>query len=458
MGKIVLDKKMVAIIVISSLLFVVSILAVVFSVLFINETKNRFYQLQIEDIVLKHDFEKECGMIEKIISNKTKIILPSTYSIVDGEIVEGNEFSIVGIADNTFNKSLITHIEIPASITYIGECAFYECLNLESVEASNLVTVDEFAFYGCKNLTNFEVCSYEKIMLSKYALAGCESLEDFGFINFVSDIGECAFYKTGAESVSLPATIESIGNEAFSNCDKLKVVYLPNSLECNVGKDLFVGTRLQKLVARGNLSLQPVINSNDENLNFNTIEIYENEETIKAGCFSGFKSVEKVVLPKAISQIQNLSFDNVERIGSLITPAVYDMSYDFEGLSQVDNLIIIPSNISNEVCGHYAAVCNTKINNIIIREGVKVLGENCFSGIDSVNVVSLPSTLVSVSESSFAGCKIKRVEILSGELDCLSNIESDKVEGYYVNNNLLTKYKGKYTAFADKFFDLFIEK
>lgn len=458
MGKIVLDKKIVAIIVISSLLFVMSSLTVVFSILFIKETKNRFYQLKIEDVVIRHDIEKECGVIERCVSDKTKIILPSTYSVVNGEIVEGNEFSVVGIADNAFNKSLTTHVEIPASITYVGKCAFYECLNLESVKASNLLTVDEFAFYGCKNLSNFEVCSYEKISLSKYALGGCESLKDFGFVNFVSDIGECAFNKTGAESIVLPNSVESIGDEAFSNCGNLKVVYLPNSLECNVGKDLFVGTTLQKLVARGDLSLKYVINSNDDDLIFNIIEIYENEETIKAGCFSNFKSIERVVLPKAVSQIQNMSFENVGIIKNLITPAVYDISYDFEGLAEVDNLIITPSSISNEVCEYYAANCSTKIKNIIIREGVTSLAENCFSGLESINVLSLPSTLASIDESAFAGCEIKRVEIINGELDCLSGIESEKVQGYYVNNNLLTKYKEKYTDFANKIFNLFVVK
>ena len=49
----------------------------------------------------------------------------------------------------------LTSIEIPDSVTSIGNWAFSECSSLTSIEIPDSVTsIDKYAFWGCTSLTN----------------------------------------------------------------------------------------------------------------------------------------------------------------------------------------------------------------------------------------------------------------------------------------------------------------
>ena len=62
-----------------------------------------------------------------------EVVIPSTIKY-DNAV----KYTVTGIADNVFaNKSALKEVTIPASVTHIGDQAFFKCANLQKVHSNN---------------------------------------------------------------------------------------------------------------------------------------------------------------------------------------------------------------------------------------------------------------------------------------------------------------------------------
>lgn len=132
-------------------------------------------------------------------------------------------------------------MDIPNSVTSIGDYAFYCCTGLTSVDIPDSVTsIGEYAFYGCTGLTGVTIGnSVTEIGIS--AFSGCTSLTSVDIPDSVTEIGWYAFsYCTGLTSVTIGNSVTSIGNGAFSGCTGLTGVTIGNSVT-SIGSSAFYG-------------------------------------------------------------------------------------------------------------------------------------------------------------------------------------------------------------------------
>ena len=163
---------------------------------------------------------------------------------------------------------LITELEIPDSVTSIGDYVFYNCSNLASVVIGDSVSsISSSAFNGCSNLqfNEYENCTYlgskdnpyfalikattqnlssytiheNTKVIANSAFSGCSRLSSVVIPDSVTSIGDAAFYScSNLTSVEICNSVTSIGERAFYSCSNLTSVVIPNSVT-SIGKESF---------------------------------------------------------------------------------------------------------------------------------------------------------------------------------------------------------------------------
>lgn len=105
---------------------------------------------------------------------------------------------------------------VPSSVTNIDEFAFEDCSALSSVTIGNGVTsIGEYAFSGCTGLTSITIPG-SVTSIGEGAFGDCNSLLSMTIGNGVTSIGESAFWGcTGLTSITIPNSVASIGEGAF---------------------------------------------------------------------------------------------------------------------------------------------------------------------------------------------------------------------------------------------------
>ena len=155
-----------------------------------------------------------------------KVIIPATIT----EIESGYFF--IDSSDQYFYYRtgafcgcfLLESVTIKSNVLkYIASYAFAECPSLKEINIPNSVTViGEGAFLGCNSL--------ESIILP-------ENLKSIGGDRYICIFPNTSIYMNGAFSgtalrnIYLPESIEYIGVAAFSECALLKNINIPNSLK-----------------------------------------------------------------------------------------------------------------------------------------------------------------------------------------------------------------------------------
>ena len=136
--------------------------------------------------------------------------------------------SVTSIGDSAFyGCEYLTSVKIPDSVTSIGSCAFYGCASLTSVTIPDSVTsIGGSAFYGCTSLTSVTIPD-SVTSIGDYAFYGCESLTSVAIPGSVTSIGWSAFYGCASlTSVTIPDSVTSIGNCAFASCTSLTGIWV----------------------------------------------------------------------------------------------------------------------------------------------------------------------------------------------------------------------------------------
>lgn len=329
---------------------------------------------------LGYDFEVE-GIKYHITNHtdKTVAVTKGKYSghVVIPDSVTHNEvrYYVTGIESCAFEFSYqMTSIDLPKSIVYIGDNAFYSCSNLTGITIPNGVKqIEMMTFVGCTQLAHVKIP------------------------NSVTTIGWHAFaYCTGLTSIEIPNSVTSIENIAFESCTSLTSIEIPESV-IDLGSGIFNGCN--------NLTTMKVAKDNKKYNSGNgcnaIIEAHTN--TLVAGC-------RTTIIPNTVSEIGEKAFYGHDRLTFINIPnsvkKINDNAFNKSGLTSIK----IPESV--ESIGRFSFSGCKGLTSIEIPNSVKVIGKKAFEYCSGLTSVKLPDNILNVESGTFYGCeKLKSIEI-----------------------------------------------
>jgi hypothetical protein len=128
------------------------------------------------------------------------------------------------------NCQKLTSVILQTGINTITNGMFYDCISLKSIDIPNSVTsIGDHAFYA-SGLTSIDipnsVTSIGDYAFSDHSTAQRFYLTSVTIPNSVTRIGEAAFSYTGLTEIVIPGSVKSIESGAFTYCPSLKTVRL----------------------------------------------------------------------------------------------------------------------------------------------------------------------------------------------------------------------------------------
>ena len=136
------------------------------------------------------------------------------------------EDGITNISDMTFYECCnLTSVEIPDTVTDIGEFAFSQSGLTAIVLPDSVTNIEQGAFEFCYDLNSITLSSGIK-SLGDSVFNCCESLEDVKIPNSIENISNNLFYGCyNLVSVRIPNSVKTFGDNAFANCNSGLTIY-----------------------------------------------------------------------------------------------------------------------------------------------------------------------------------------------------------------------------------------
>lgn len=290
-------------------------------------------------------------------ANKTATVSSYDDSTQDGVIdipdtvtSGGQSYKVTAIGEYAFNPfrtiTKVSSVFIPATVTSIGRFAFRCCNSLATVtfaEGSQLKSIGVSAFSG----TDPAHPRFKEIQIP----------------DSVETIGTNAFHNCqDLESITLPASLETIESSAFSSCRKLSEIKLPASLKAIQSYVFDDCSSLETVFYYGSLAQWSQINTSNG--------------------FLGYSS-PSLVMGDYTAQFISVKDEN--------DPDPPPKTVTITKYTGTESTVILPSTISRwpvTKIGEDALKDNTTITSVTIPDSVTEIGSNAFAGCTNLTIVN----------------------------------------------------------------------
>ena len=316
-------------------------------------------------------------------TNVENLILPNT---------------LITIGEEMFYQSDLRSVVIPTNVTTVGYSAFKRCSSLTTVtfeKESQLKTIGGDYYYGafsdCTALTSIEIpASVETI--GNTAFSDCSSLATVTFEkgSRLKTIGNNAYYRcTSLTSIEIPASVETIEKKAFMHCSSLATVTFEK------------GSQLKTIAGDsydGAFSDCTALTS---------IEIPASVETIEATAFKRCSKLATVTFEKG-SQLKTIG-------GGYSSSSHFGTYSDYYGaFSDCSSLTSIEIPASVETIEATAFKRCSKLTTITFEKGslLKTIGggyyssyyHGAFSDCSSLTSIEIPASVETIEATAFSDC------------------------------------------------------
>jgi sorbitol-specific phosphotransferase system component IIA len=245
-------------------------------------------------------------------------------------VVIPNSVKTIGAAAFKYCKNLQS-VVIPNSVKTIGAEAFMDCPNLQDIVIPNSVkTIGAQGFYRCKNLQSISM-SESVANIDSFAFLQCTNLSKIEVSpnNRRYSSKDGALYSKSGDTLflvpkktaafTIPSTVKCIGDEAFAFCDSLRSIVIPNSVT-SIGKSAFGGCTILQSVVIPNSVTSIKWSTFGGCTNLQSVVIPNSVTSIGGVAFSGCVNLQNVVIPNSVTSIGTFAFADCRRLQSIVIP------------------------------------------------------------------------------------------------------------------------------------------
>ena len=149
-----------------------------------------------------------------------------------------------------------------------------------------------------------------------------------------------AFYVTSIEEITIPSTVEEIGQDAFYGCENLKTVTLKEGLK-KIGESAFEGTSIIEITIP--CSVEEIGDyAFSDCYDLKTVTLSEGLKKIGKRVFEE-TSIEEITIPSSVKEIRSEAFfeyNNLTRIDCKLKKSYVEANKSkFEGLLENESII-----------------------------------------------------------------------------------------------------------------------
>lgn len=248
---------------------------------------------------------------------------------------------------------------------------------------------------------------YPVTKIGEYAFSSCQLLTSVVMPNGIKVIDYAAFHNcTSLTSVTIPKSITNIGPSVFASCKLFENVYITDMAAwCNI---VFSKETSNPLYHAKNLYLNNELVTD--------LVIPEGVTTIKKNVFYNCNAFTSITIPKSIESIGKDAFYGCSSLEKLnITDLTAWCNIDFAneysnpmscGVELYSNGklitdLIIPSGVTT--IKKYA-FSNGKFNSAVMPEGVKDIGDYAFLSCLKMRSVTIPKSFTKIGKDAFYFC------------------------------------------------------
>lgn len=323
-----------------------------------------------------------CSSLKKVTTSQTLIITSNQF--VKCELLTDHYINIVDLKDYceigtgynilSINKHLlinnieITDLNIPNGTTKIQVHKFSNCNSIKSISIPSSVNSIDYSFLNCSAVESVKVSEDNLIYDSR---DNCNAI-----IHTANNKLICGF------SIStIPESITTIGNTAFSTCSALRVIDIPDNITNIEGGAFYNCTSLEKV----------------------------NIHSIETWCKYRFNSADCNPLYYA----KHLFIDNEE---------VTD--------------ILIPDTITK--INNYQFINCSTLSSVKIEGSLTTIGAQAFANCTSLTAINIPSSVTRIAALAFKECtSLEKINITDLSAWCKISFENAFNYGYWWSSNPL---------------------
>jgi hypothetical protein len=266
------------------------------------------------------------------------------------------------------SQNISGHIEIPPTVTYDGKT--YTVTGF---------TID--AFRGYNGITSVTIPNTIET-IGQRAFFQCFNLTSVTIPESVKIIEEWAFKTCGLTSVTIPNSVTTIKERAFDNCFNLTDVTLGNSLE-TIGDNAFADSyNLPSIFIPG--SVKTIVGSafyGCSSLSTVTFSTLCSITSLESSVFGACTSLISITIPNSVTTIGSRAFDRCDALPAITIP---------KSVKTIDNRAFAS-------CGSLTSVTFENGSSLITIDGA-------FYWCSSLSSITIPNSVTEIGYMAFGNC------------------------------------------------------